>query len=883
MGYFFSQLTRSVGVFFRTLRAFFVRRLMGVTTFFRRMLNFSRHATKAAASSLQDVVTAGKNPTSQADYVETGHLFISKALIVRVLLIAIAAGLVIWFVIWPFVLSRFLTARFFVEDKRVADWSGRVIVYADKKKTIPMYAGRLEKGVLQGEGKQYDSEGLLVYEGQLRDGERTGTGKEYQAGILTYEGQFDAGTYNGYGRAYTEGALIYDGQYDKGKRSGSGTAYADNQLLYEGQFMDDLYEGRGKLYRNGVLCYDGSFHAGIREGTGTAYFANGKMAYQGQYLADKKDGIGTVYTESGLKEYVGSFSEDVYSGEGTLYFDDGGQLTGTFDNGVPVGSVEWKKNGLLYYQGEWSDGAPSGFGTLYSKAGKVLYEGPFLGGTIDGRSLLTYTTEELRSALAEGSIKNENDGTAFRIIAEELGLTALCTFQTDKADSQVYQIYLYPPEKSDWVSVLPGAAHTKPVQWPQGEKPDQLKIQFIGQYGVNLPAGPYYAENNVKDDQRTTVLYRDETRKQAALLTWERRDAIPDAGTPGGGSKEDDKVEHLLEAMDTMINHDGIAAGTVAFFGGTKTDEALTSVNNAAEAVTLTDAMLDFWEETQRLLALEEISERNETMLSDAQNAAQKGVGSAEQVYALQEEQLELKAQIETAKTAIKRAELQAEELGVTGLGDYALEELLLSFNLAEQDISGLALFATAYAKATGSETPEAAIESAVKDALLCLSDAYSAEKLALARYQTLEENTENALNAYSMGLGTKDAWLEAQNTQAQARIRLCSAMAEFSRQANRFNQLTGGWVSRSFDWHKDVFEELFRAEILTEDGGEDGEEPASAGEKLSADAPDGEETPAVGAEENGAEVAEEVPAAEAPETPETAEGTEPGAESAAA
>ena len=59
MGYFFSQLTRSIGVFFRTLRAFFVRRLMGVTTFFRRLLNFSRHATKAAASSLQDVMTAG--------------------------------------------------------------------------------------------------------------------------------------------------------------------------------------------------------------------------------------------------------------------------------------------------------------------------------------------------------------------------------------------------------------------------------------------------------------------------------------------------------------------------------------------------------------------------------------------------------------------------------------------------------------------------------------------------------------------------------------------------------------------------------------------------------------------------------------------------------
>ena len=278
MSYFFSQLTRSIGVFFRTVRAFFVRRLMGIATFFRRLLNFSRHATKAASSSLQEVMTAGKKPTSPDDYVETGHMYISKALIVRILLIVAALALIGWFVVWPFVLSRFLTARFFVEDRRVADWSGRVIVYADKKKTIPMYAGRLEKGVLQGEGKLYDADGVLTYEGQLRDGERTGTGKEYRDGVLAYEGQFDAGFYSGYGKRYADGALTYDGQYEKGKRSGSGTAYADGKTLYEGQFMDDLYEGKGKLYQDGTLSYDGSFHAGVPEGMGTAYYANGRVA-----------------------------------------------------------------------------------------------------------------------------------------------------------------------------------------------------------------------------------------------------------------------------------------------------------------------------------------------------------------------------------------------------------------------------------------------------------------------------------------------------------------------------------------------------------------------------------------------------------------------------
>ena len=877
MSYFFTQLRRSIGVFFRTIRAFVSRKLMGVAAAVRRVTNFSRHATKAATNSLQDVVSAAQSPTGPSDYVETGRLFISKALIIRILLGFVALGLIVYFLVWPFVLSRFLTARFYEKDKRVADWSGRVIVYSDEKKTVPLYAGRLEKGVLQGEGRLYDSEGVLTYEGQLRDGERSGSGKEYENGVLVYEGQLSSGRYDGYGTRYDGGFVSYKGQYADGERSGNGTEYRYGLLRYEGQFLDDLYEGRGKLYENsgliydgsfsagvpdgtgtawrngqllydgqyakgeyegrgklyenGVLAYDGAFHAGVPDGTGASYYPNGRIAYQGQYLSGKPDGSGVAYGDDGSKLYEGGFAEGEYSGEGILYCADGGQIEASFLGGDPAGNVTWKKNGFLYYQGEWSDGVPSGFGTIYSKSGKVLYEGPFLGGTIDGHSLLAYSTEELRSALGESSVKNENDGTAFRIIAEELGLTVLCTFQNETADSRIYQIYLYAPEKGDWVSLLPGEAHTKRVQWPAGAEPERLEIQYIGQMGVNVAAGPYAAENCVKDGQRTTALYASEERDRAVLLTWENQSAIPQASQPGSGSKKDEKVKHLLDAMDTMINHSGIAAGTVAFFGGVNTDEALSCTKSADEAVDLADALIDFWEETERLHALEEIYGRNETLLIDAQNAAAKGLSAADTIKALQQEQLELNSQIDMAKTAIKRAELKASESGVTWLQGYALEALLVSFNPAEQDISGLVLFATAYAKAIGSETPATAIENRVKDDLLSLSDAYSASKLALARYDAGDENAESALYAYSMGLGSKTAWYDAMNALSRARIELCAAVADFSKQANHFNRLTGGWVSREFNWHKDVFEQILRAEILPEDAGEtpseeDGAEP---------------------------------------------------------
>ena len=844
MNFFFHQLSRSIGVFFRTIRAFFSRKIMGITSMLRRLTNFSRHATKVASSSLQGVVSAAQKPTSQSDYVETGQLYISKALIIRILLVLVALALIGYFIVWPFVLSRFLTAKFYEQDKRVANWSGRVIVYSDAKKTLPLYAGRLEDGVLQGEAKQYDRDGILLYEGQLRDGQRSGSGREYENGILSYEGQFEAGLYSGRGKRYTDGEMVYDGQYAEGMRSGSGTAYQGGKRLYEGQFAEDLYEGRGKLYQDGTLCYDGTFHAGVAEGTGTAYYPSGKVAYQGQYLADKPDGTGTAYDESGRKVYAGGFAEGEYSGQGTLYFTDGSQIEAGFEKGEPAGNVDWKKDGILYYQGGWQDEAPSGFGALYSKTGKKLYEGPFLGGTIDGRSLLDYSTDELRAAFGDGSMKNESDGTGFRIIAEELGVAALCTFQTETAPSQVYQIYLSRPEKGDWIALLPGMDHTQPVQWPDDDRPDQITIQYVRQLGVNVAAGPYFADNLVKSARRTTALYTNDQREKAVLVTWERRDVTPDPVTVGNGGAKSGKVEKLLSAMDKMIEADGTAASAGAKFGGKLTDDALAEMEDLEQAASAVDAMIDFWEQSQQMSALEEINDRREVLLADARSALAKGVGTREQVEAMEQTQMELQARIDACKTAIKRAELQAEAAGVEGLKDYALEDMIISFDPADQDVRDLALLAAAYAQATGGEMDAAAAENAVKEGLLNLADAHSAAKLALARCQTLAENTKSAAGAYSMGLGSKETWYEAINAEAMARIDLCSALADFSREANRFNQLTGGWVSRTFDWHQDIFGELFLKEIPPE-GASDGETSEDAGSGTDGGSEDDEPIPA--------------------------------------
>ena len=67
LNHLFTQFLRSFGIFFRTIRAFFTRQLVGLGARIRRMTNFSRQATKVASASLQSAVAAAKKPTKRED------------------------------------------------------------------------------------------------------------------------------------------------------------------------------------------------------------------------------------------------------------------------------------------------------------------------------------------------------------------------------------------------------------------------------------------------------------------------------------------------------------------------------------------------------------------------------------------------------------------------------------------------------------------------------------------------------------------------------------------------------------------------------------------------------------------------------------------------
>lgn len=122
------QITGSFGIFFRTIRAFFTRQVTRIGAYGRRITNVSRYATKVASTSFQGAATAVKKPTKREDYIETQRLFVSKSFLILLAVGLVVAALLIYFVVWPFLLSHFFTAHFWQEDGDLDSWSGRVVV-----------------------------------------------------------------------------------------------------------------------------------------------------------------------------------------------------------------------------------------------------------------------------------------------------------------------------------------------------------------------------------------------------------------------------------------------------------------------------------------------------------------------------------------------------------------------------------------------------------------------------------------------------------------------------------------------------------------------------------------------------------------------------------
>ena len=773
--YLLRQLFGSFGVFFRTIRAFFTRKVAGAQANVRRMTNFSRNATKVATASFQVAATAVKKPSKRADYIETKQLFVSKAFLFFLLIGSVVLVLLAYFVVWPFLLSHFFTAHFWQEDEKLGAWSGRVIVYYDEEKKIPMYRGELQDGVLQGLGEEYDEQGLLIYSGDFVDGARNGMGSAYDAGVL----------------------------------------------VYTGQFVNGVYEGMGSSYEDGYLLYRGTFAAGIPEGEGTAYYPDGERAYTGTFVQGYYEGEGTAYREDGTVLYRGSFAAGQYEGSGTLYLENGDQIRGTFAGGEADGAVQWYQDGTLWYEGGLTDETADGYGVLYAENGSVLYAGEFDRGTLDGAWLLTLAAEDLREAFGDATLVETSLTDGFLIEHPELGLTALCSYQQGEAQAQPYRLWLAPEAGTRADALLPWTAASEAERWAVAadpENPPQVtQMQGAAYRPGGVVEGDWYQTHYRYETYACTTLQETEYGAPVEIL-WSRDVALPsEPEVDAAVSQAQARLEELMAALNALESGEsGESAGNTPSDLG-DVERMLGLVLTAADGEELVDALTDYYVSREMLTALEGSQPLLEQNLAAVRSLQQRGSATQEEVDTAQSALDTLDRRLAQYAAAKEQARLSIQAVSKLDPEEYDLQKVLLCFDPVALDVEALLTSAQSYAKATAAqmETDAAALDREIKSAVLDLNMAYESIRSARETLERANAAVEEQMQSYAMGSGTKESLYEAQCVQNDAAAALLQATGTFTKEANRLNTLSGGWIAEEYDWMAGTFRTLFQSEIV--------------------------------------------------------------------
>ncbi|MDR0446818.1 MAG: hypothetical protein LBH17_07335, partial [Oscillospiraceae bacterium] len=288
----FSRFVSSIGMVFRVIRSFALRQVAGLSARIKRLTSASRYAVKALPKAISAVASVGKKPTRREDYFETKRMYIAKSFVIAVILAIIAISALAFFVLRPWLISRYFTAHFFRENAAVESYSGKVALYYDKEKSKLFFKGHMENGVIGGEGEEFDENGDVVYSGQWENGIYNGSGAMYSDGEIVYRGGFSDGLYSAEGREYSAGRLVFRGEFADGLRNGQGTVFSGEGVTIEALFEDGGIRGAARIYSGGFLVYEGMISNERPWGFGALYSPrSGLELYRGEFINGRPSGI----------------------------------------------------------------------------------------------------------------------------------------------------------------------------------------------------------------------------------------------------------------------------------------------------------------------------------------------------------------------------------------------------------------------------------------------------------------------------------------------------------------------------------------------------------------------------------------------------------------
>lgn len=386
--------------------------LAGMTTWVFKLQNTGTQLAQSAQQKLQRFMHAlSKQPRSKEDYWKAFGLYFSKRFVIMSIVVTSVLGYLGISYAYPWAEGKLWTATIKIDSSKYSTFSGKAKII-DTDGTL-IYIGQMEKGSPNGYGIQYNVDKSVLYEGNFKSGKYNGEGRLFNSnGIVTYDGEFANNKYDGKGKFYSDiGKLLYSGEFSAGQKSGKGIEYDPTNGIktYYGHFENDVRQGNGVVFdKDGeTILYEGNFQAGAYEGSGKLY-KNGNLIYSGDFVNNTYEGEGNLYDiETGALVYTGGFKEGVYDGDGKLYD---------------------KSTSVVIYEGRFSKGKKQGEGASYDSMGSQSFSGTFRSDSIDYIRYLGSTVDDITGQFGQESYRTEVDN---KLILTYLTLDASIVFKVD--------------------------------------------------------------------------------------------------------------------------------------------------------------------------------------------------------------------------------------------------------------------------------------------------------------------------------------------------------------------------------------------------------------------------------------------------------------------
>ena len=170
-----------------------------------------------------------------------------------------------------------------------------------------IYIGEYLNGKRNGEGKEYNEKGELIYEGKFING------KKFEKKLESIYDNKNENSFNGecYEKKYYNGNLLFEGNYINKKRNGKGKEYDYyGNIVFEGEYLNDKrWNGKGNFgYNNSTYEFK----------NGKGYIKEfdwyGRQIFEGEYLNGER------WNGKGIEDnFVGEYINGKKYGQLTEY------------------------------------------------------------------------------------------------------------------------------------------------------------------------------------------------------------------------------------------------------------------------------------------------------------------------------------------------------------------------------------------------------------------------------------------------------------------------------------------------------------------------------------------------------------------------------------